>query len=144
VINHDDVIDALTASGGYDAAHTPKTSRTLVAAWLDHFHRFAPNATREDLLAAVAEHHREPRERMLQPADLSGLCRAFRRDDLDRMDPDARPVHNHGGELPDYPAEWDSKQRLAAYWHAIRNRIRPATTQNWHTVLAAANNRENN
>jgi hypothetical protein len=123
MISQDDVIDALTKAAAYDAAHTPKTSRALVHAWLEHFHRFAPNATRDDLLSAVSEYHREPRERMLQPADLSGMCRALRSEALGRMSPEDRPHRNTVGELPDYPDKWDSEQRLRAYWHAIRTAL---------------------
>ena len=40
---------------------------------------------------------------------------------------------------PEYPAEWESQQRLAAYWHVIRTRsAMPRTTQNWYAVLRAA------
>jgi hypothetical protein len=138
MITHNDALDALSKAASYDAAHTPRTSSLLIDAWIDHFTLYAPGVTRDHLLAAVSEYHREPRDRMLQPADLSAICRALRRDELDRTDPDDRPYRDVGGELPDYPAEWTSEQRLCGYWQAIRKRTYPATTDNWHTILATA------
>jgi hypothetical protein len=138
MITRNDVLDVLTKAAAYDAAHTPKTSNMLIHAWLEHFESYAPNVQREELIAAVTEYHREPRDRMLQPADLSALCRALRRDALDRMEPDEAPQHNKSADIPDYPADWTREQRLCAYWHTVRTGTKPATTENWHTVLAAA------
>jgi hypothetical protein len=89
VITDTDVLDALTKAAAYDASHTPKTSNMLIKAWLEHFERYASAVTREDLLEAVTEHHREPHDRMLTPADLSGIARLLRRDRLERSDTDS-------------------------------------------------------
>lgn len=37
-------------------------------------------------------------------------------------------------ETPDYPAEWDSQQRIAAYWHAVYHTGMPAREKDWHAV----------
>lgn len=145
MINRNDILDALTKSTAYDSQHTPAPSKILIDAWLEHFETYAAGVERDELLAAVAEYHREPRDRMLQPADLSTLCRALRRDSLDRMDPDERLLAvgaSASSELPDYPDDWTSEQRLSAYWHTIDTGTRPATTKNWHTVLKAAQARK--
>ncbi|WP_071700199.1 zinc finger domain-containing protein [Mycobacterium heckeshornense] len=84
MITRDDILDALAKCAAYDNQHTPVPSRILVQAWVEHFEVYAPSIERGDLLAAVTEYHREPRDRMLQPADLSGIARAIRRDQLDR------------------------------------------------------------
>jgi hypothetical protein len=139
----DDISAALTKSAGYDAAHTPRASAVLTAAWLEHFATYAPHATREDLLAAVTEYHREPHDRMLQPADLTVVIRGWRRDEYARADPEVRALPSaSGGELPDYPQEWTSKERLAAYWHMVRTKAMPRTTDNWRTLLRATQSRE--
>lgn len=138
MIGRDDILDALTKSTAYDSQHTPTPSRILIDAWLEHFERYAPGVERDELILAVAEYHREPRDRMLQPADLSAIARVLRRDALDRADPEDRPQRNVAGELPDYPEEWDSEQRLTAYWYAVSTRSYPAITYNWHSILDAA------
>jgi hypothetical protein len=85
MITETDILDALTKAAAYDASRTPKTSRMLLKAWTEHFNAF-PAIDRADLLAAVTAYHREPRDRMLAPADLSTIARADRRDQLDRSD----------------------------------------------------------
>lgn len=39
---------------------------------------------------------------------------------------------------PDYPHNWTTEQRLAAYWHALAHAITVDTTTGWHGVLASA------
>lgn len=133
MITSDDILDALTKAAAYDTQHTPKTSSMLVAAWLEHFGRYAPDADRDDLLAAVTEYHREPHDRMLQAADLSAIARAIRHrdDDGDPLEPPPRPT----AEPADYPPDWTADQRLTAYWHALRSGALPSTETGWTTVL---------
>lgn len=84
MITRNDIIDALTKSSAYDNQHTPTPTRILIDAWCEHFQRFAPGVDREMLLDAVTEYHRVSRDRILQPADLSAIARAFCIDDFDR------------------------------------------------------------
>lgn len=86
-----DIIDALTKAAAYDAYHTPKTSHILLQAWKEHFDRFTPHATRQDILEAVTVYHRITREHMLQPADLSAIIRAATLDNLDRQPAESPP-----------------------------------------------------
>lgn len=89
MITPDDVLDALSKAAAYDNQHCPKPHSILVSAWVEHFERFASAVTRDDLLEAVTEYHREPHDRMLQPADLSSIARALRRDRFERSDIDS-------------------------------------------------------
>lgn len=41
---------------------------------------------------------------------------------------------NIAGDIPDYPPEWDSGRRVAAYWHALYHCGLPANTKSWLTV----------
>lgn len=38
-------------------------------------------------------------------------------------------------DTPEYPTEWDSGQRVAAYWHAVHHTGMPGNTKGWHSVL---------
>lgn len=88
MITDDDVIDALTKCTGYDIAHTPKPSVVVVQAWAEHFEDF-PGVTREDLLRAVKEYHREPRDVMLQPSHLSRIARKYAQERYERSELDS-------------------------------------------------------
>jgi hypothetical protein len=44
-------------------------------------------------------------------------------------------------DLAPYPDEWDSEQRVSAYWYAIKLRALPHTTAGWK-ALAAQRDRE--
>lgn len=135
----DDISAVLTKSAGYDSAHTPRNAAILTAAWLEHFGRYAPTATRAQVLEAVAEYHREPHDRMLQPGDLTAIIRVQTREHIARLDPAERDRRNTGTDMPDYPAEWSPEERLSAYWYVVKNRAaHPATTENWRTILRAA------
>jgi len=41
-------------------------------------------------------------------------------------------------ETPNYPEEWTSDQRVAAYWFALGHGIKVRSTNAWHAVLADA------
>lgn len=37
-------------------------------------------------------------------------------------------------DIPPYPTEWTSEQRVAAYWHALNFTRFPGTTEGWFSV----------
>jgi hypothetical protein len=37
-------------------------------------------------------------------------------------------------DLPDYPADWDSKRRVAVYWYAMSLRAIPSKTRGWQAL----------
>jgi len=76
VITEDDIIDALTKCTAYDSAHTPKPSDIVVEAWFEHFSDFR-SVTREDLLLAVKEYYRTPRDVQVQPSHISAIARKY-------------------------------------------------------------------
>jgi hypothetical protein len=41
---------------------------------------------------------------------------------------------NAAPDMAEYPREWTSDQRLAAYWHALRLHALPRTTAGWEAV----------
>jgi hypothetical protein len=88
VVTEDDVFDALTKCTGYDSAHTPKPSEIVVEAWMEHLSDF-PSVTRQDLLDAVKEYHRTPRDVQLQPAHISAIARKYSRERYERSDLDS-------------------------------------------------------
>lgn len=93
MITETDIAAALAKSAAYDSQHAPKPSKILIAAWVEHFAKYASAVTRADLLEAVTEYHREPHDRILQPADLSSIARVMRGDRLQRSDFDSDRRH---------------------------------------------------
>ena len=73
----------LAKCGGYRPDKTPQPSEIVAMAWVEHFSDF-PAVTLEDALEAVKVYHREPQDRMIQPADIGKVARAIRRDKSDR------------------------------------------------------------
>lgn len=88
MITSEDIIDALIKCSGYDTAHTPKPSEIVVIAWAEHFEDF-PGVTRDDLLEAVKEYHRTPRDVQLQPAHISLIARKYSRERYERSELDS-------------------------------------------------------
>jgi hypothetical protein len=76
MIDRNDVLDALTMLTGNDTQHTPDPAEITVLAWVDHFCQF-PRLTRDDLFAAVRRYCNEPRERLVQPQDVSRVAVAL-------------------------------------------------------------------
>lgn len=37
-------------------------------------------------------------------------------------------------DIPDYPNDWTSDQRVAAYWHAVNFTHLPTSTEQWYSV----------
>ena len=118
---------------GNAADKTPQVSEIVVRAWVDYFRPFI-SWTGDDLAVAVAEYCKRPRERLVQPADLGVIIKAFRADELARMDPDERArvvgsgvrrdkdgyVDKTAPDEPDYPADWTAEQRVQDYWNRIQ------------------------
>lgn len=77
----------LAKCNGYRPDRTPQPSELVIRAWHEHFETF-PHLTLTDALEAVKIYHRDPHDRMIQPADISRAAREIRRDRLDR-EPDA-------------------------------------------------------
>jgi hypothetical protein len=44
------------------------------------------------------------------------------------------PGDELAGQTAEYPREWTSEQRVAAYWWALGHRINVWTTAGWHQV----------
>ena len=96
-----DVGPILAKCSGYRPDKTPQVSQLVTMAWVEHFEDF-PAITLEDALEAVKVYHREPQDRMIQPADISKVARAIRRDKSDRETEDMRRLRE---ELCDAKAE---------------------------------------
>lgn len=45
-------------------------------------------------------------------------------------------------EIPPYPDEWSSEQRVAAYWHALNFTNFPGTTEGWWAVQKSLHREE--
>lgn len=100
-IDNADVGRILAKCSGYRPDKTPNYSELVAMAWIEHFEQF-PAVTVDDALEAVKIYHREPQERMIQPADISKVARAIRRDKSDRESEEQRRLRE---ELLDAKAE---------------------------------------
>lgn len=54
------------------------------------------------------------------------------------QEPQHAPGDIFGVDTPNYPAEWNSEQRVAAYWYALSRDINVRSEHAWHAVLADA------
>jgi hypothetical protein len=79
----------LAKCSGYRPDKTPQPGELVIRAWHEHFAEF-PHLTADDALEAVKVYHRDPQDRMIQPADISRIARAIRRDKSDRETEDQR------------------------------------------------------
>lgn len=79
----------LAKCSGYCPDKTPQPGELVIMAWHEHFADF-PHLTIADALEAVKRYHRDPHDRMIQPADISKIAREIRRDRCDREDEAAR------------------------------------------------------
>lgn len=100
-INTTDVGRILAKCSGYRPDRTPNYSELVAMAWIEHFGDF-PSVTVDDALEAVKIYHRESQDRMIQPADISKVARAIRRDKSDRESDEMRRLRE---ELCDAKAE---------------------------------------
>lgn len=145
-MNRDDVIDVLTAVAAGDR-------RTVGDADVDVWQAIIGELAKDYALQAVRDHMRDRPGVWLEPGHVYQRARALRRDELDRSglpaieprrDAGDEPQHYPGDlkaapDLPPYPTEWTTQQRLAAYWHVIRERVTwPRATDNWRAVLNQA------
>lgn len=73
----------LAKCSGYRPDKTPQPGELVIMAWHEHFADF-PHLTVGDALEAVKKYHRDPQDRMIQPADISRIAREIRRDKSDR------------------------------------------------------------
>lgn len=73
----------LAKCAGYRPDKTPQPSELVIRAWAEHFADW-PHLSVDDALEAVRVFHRDPRDGMIQPADISRIARAIRRDKSDR------------------------------------------------------------
>ena len=135
-MNREDVIDLLSIAA---AATRRSVGNTDVEIW----HGILARDDVDHALQAIREHFAERPGVWLEPGHIHQRCRALANDELARTHPNHRP---HPGDaktlddLPEYPPELTPNQRLTAYWWAIKNHSYPAQTDNWWTLLRAAEN----
>lgn len=89
MITTTDVGRILAKCSGYRPDKTPQASELVIMAWHEHFSDF-PHLDASDALEAVKRYHRDPQDRMIQPADISRIAREIRRDKSDRESDDER------------------------------------------------------
>lgn len=89
MISTTDIGRVLAKCAGYRPDKTPQPSQLVIMAWHEHFEDFQ-HLTIEDALEAVKRFHRDPQDRMIQPADISRIAREIRRDKSDRESDDER------------------------------------------------------
>lgn len=83
MITTTDVGRILAKCAGYRPDRTPQPGELVIMAWAEHFADW-PHLTADDALEAVRIFHRDPQDRMIQPADISRIAREIRRDKSDR------------------------------------------------------------
>jgi hypothetical protein len=145
LIQREDIGDALALLTGNASDKTPRPSEVTIRAWMKYFANY-PKWTGDDLVAAANEYCKQVRERMVQPADLGQIILIWYREMAEKMNPEDRtsawedigggppsgdgtrpPLDIHGFvdksqlDAPPDPLEWDSDQRLSAYWERLRN-----------------------
>ena len=74
MLNQGDIFDVLQKCSAYANEKTPSPSEATILAWVEHFNQF-PHIRRDDALTAVARYYRDPRDRLVQPADISRVAR---------------------------------------------------------------------
>lgn len=97
-----DVMDVLMKCTGYASDKTPVPSEMTLLAWCEHFGDM--QIVRREALAAVKIYFQKPQDRLVQPADISTIARALRRDWLDRNPPLSDPTF---GEIEARSRAWD-------------------------------------
>lgn len=88
MVTLEDVGKALMRCSGYAPQIAPQPSEAVAAAWMEHFGDY-PGVTGEDLMKAVKEFFRVPRERQVQPADISAIARKYARERFEASDLDS-------------------------------------------------------
>lgn len=87
MITTTDIGRVLAKCSAYRPDKTPQASEIVIMAWHEHFTVF-PQLTVEDALEAVKRYHRDPQDRMIQPADISKIAREIHQDRSQRWDDD--------------------------------------------------------
>jgi hypothetical protein len=129
-MDRDEIIDLLTIVQASD-------QRTVGDPEIKVWHELLGRYDRDDCVDAIMWHRRERPGVWLEPGHVVARVRAVIQDRYERADVDDRP-HSTGidgvrrdryGEIDksapdedDYPSEWTSEQRVAAYWEKIRAR----------------------
>lgn len=111
-----DLANKVLAKCAANDPNFPRPSEAVRLAWAEHIGM--TSLSLEDLLDAVTAVYgvqTGPGFRML-PGHVIAAARVIRQDRVQRTDvsPPAVVV-----EEPDYPAEWTTEQRLAAYWERV-------------------------
>ena len=138
-MTRDDVIDVLTVIAA-------ATRRTVGNADVDIWEPVIGSLPKELALEAVRDLIRDRPGVWIEPGHVYQRARAIRRDDMERNDIwtpaaiESREPDHHPGDAkaaPDmapFPKEWDSDQRTAAYWHAVRLHAYPQTETSWKAL----------
>ncbi len=92
MITPTDIGRVLAKCSGYRPDKTPQASELVIMAWHEHFEDF-PHLTVDDALEAVKRYHRDPQDRMIQPADISRVARDIHQDRSQRWDDDDQADH---------------------------------------------------
>lgn len=144
-----EVMTVITACHHKTAPRMDDEQVTMATAkiWLDLLARY--DFTKDDLVAAVKS-RAEVCPDAPEAADVIRVARAARSDRMERAPlPEFRPPR-HGddddydyrrpgdakaaSDPGEYPREWSSEQRLAAYWHALRLHAIPSTAAGWKSI----------
>jgi hypothetical protein len=136
-MTRDDVIDILTAVAASDR-------RTVGQSDVDVWQAIIGELPKDFALQAVRDHLRDRPGVWMEPGHVYQRARALRRDEMERaplpvIKPHRDDEHYPGDaktakEPADYPKEWDSEQRLMAYWHAVTLHAMPNTTAGWEAI----------
>lgn len=135
-MNKNDVVDVLSAIAVGDR-------RTVGQNDVELWNRIIGHLRKDLALQAVVDHFRECPGVWLEPGHIAQRVGAISRDSFERAEAPAIAAfdgEHYPGDTkaaPDfapYPAEWDSNQRLSAYWYALRMHAMPQTTAGWKAL----------
>jgi hypothetical protein len=136
-MNRDEIVDLLTAVAVGD-------HRTVGQTDVDLWHAVLNDIPKDAAIVALVEHRREQPGVWLEAGHIYQRVRAQARDRMAREPlpqhrPDEEPEHYPGDakaapDIPDYPAHWNTYERTAAYWYALRLKALPRTTAGWQAI----------
>lgn len=138
-MNRNDVIDVLSVVAA-------ATRRSVGEADVSIWEPIIGSLPKDLALQAVRDHIRDSPGVWLEPGHVYQRARAIRRDEMERDNwapaIESRQTEHYPGDAkaaPDfapYPHDWDSNQRLSAYWYALRMHAMPKTTAGWKALAA--------
>lgn len=141
-MKRDDIIDVLTAVAAGDRRTVGEADVTMWGQVINDGTRI----TKDEALIAVVAHFRERPGVWLEPGHIVERVFARRRDAIDRAPIPAIEGSHFEGHYPgdvkaaadpaEYPAEWDTDQRVTTYWYAVRMHAMPTTTTGWKALAA--------